>query len=68
MDDVMRFMVYCAELYRQRSGLSGPEVMDLFEGYDVLRYIEECCGALHVTGIEYICDDLDSLTDNFRNR
>lgn len=61
MDDIMRFMVYCTELYRLHRGLTGPEVMDLFERFDVLRYIEESYGALQVTGIEYICDDLDGL-------
>lgn len=35
--------------------------MDLFDRYDILRYIEECYGALHVTGIEYIFNDLDGL-------
>lgn len=63
MDEKMRFSVYCTELFRTRHALSGDQVMNLFRVYGVLDYLDECYGALHVMGADYILEDLESLID-----
>lgn len=57
----MAFAVYCVELYRNRHGMSGSQVMDLFMDRGLLEYVIEHHGALHVMGDACILDDLESL-------
>lgn len=57
----MAFAVYCVELYRNRHGMSGSQVMDLFMDRGLLEYVIEHHEALHVLGDACILDDLKSL-------
>lgn len=61
MDPKMEFAVFCTEMYRAKHNLTGSQVMDLFERNRILDYIDDCYGALHVMGTDYILDDIDSL-------
>lgn len=57
----MVFAVYCVELYRNRHGMSGSQVMDLFMDRGLLEYVIEHHEVLHVLGDACILDDLESL-------
>lgn len=59
VDEKIDFLVYCIENYKNVKGLKGKEVIELFNRYRVLDYINASYEALHTTGKEYIIDDLD---------
>ncbi len=60
MSKELPFIVLCAEEYKKSYGLTGKEVMDLFNKYSVCEYIKEFYEVLHTTGTKYIIDDIDS--------
>ncbi len=55
----MRFTVFCMENYKVYRKLTGREVLELFERYDVFEYIREFYDVLHTTGHNYINRDID---------
>jgi len=63
MDEKIDFLVYCIENYKNTKALKGKEIIELFEKYHLIDYINTSYGALHTTGKEYIIDDLDLYID-----
>lgn len=59
MDDRINFTVYCIEEYKTAKGMNGKSVIDLFNLYRVIDYINDYYEALHTTGRQYIVDDID---------
>lgn len=58
------FLVYCIEQYKAAKNLTGKQVSELFEQYNVWEYIYSCFEALHTTGENYIIADIDSFIEN----
>ena len=54
-----KFLVYCLEMYRAAKGMSGKQAIELFKKYGVSDYVLSCYEALHVTGTNYIVEDID---------
>lgn len=54
-----KFMIYCAEQYKNAKGLTGRQLSELFTKYGVWEYVYSCFEALHTTGNHYIIDDID---------
>ena len=48
--DKGNFLNYCAEIYKDNKGLSGKELSQLFNKYNIWNFIYECYEALHTTG------------------
>ncbi|MCL2093838.1 MAG: DUF3791 domain-containing protein [Treponema sp.] len=63
MENKTKFLVYCIELYKTAYKISGKETMRIFTEKRIMEYIEECYGALHTTGPQYIIEDISSLID-----
>ena len=59
MSKELPFLVYCVEAYKNQKGLSGREVITLFNRYSVCEYIQAFYEALHTTGTAYIVNDID---------
>ena len=59
MSKELRFTVFCMENYKVYRKLTGREVLELFERYDVFEYIREFYDVLHTTGHNYINRDID---------
>ena len=53
------FLIYCMERYRYLKGLSGAEVADIFDRYDIYGYITKYFESLHTMGDYYIVQDID---------
>ena len=53
------FVVLCVEMYKNNKGITGKEVMDLFNKYSVCEYIKSFYDVLHTTGTKYIINDID---------
>ena len=54
-----RFLVFCIEMYRTARNLTGKQVFELFNQYDVIDYILSCYDVLHTFGHQYIVEDID---------
>ncbi|MDO5582026.1 MAG: DUF3791 domain-containing protein [Planctomycetia bacterium] len=59
MSESARFMIYCLERYRFARQLSGKEVIALFRQYKILEYLMNFYPVLHITGDQYIINDID---------
>lgn len=60
MSKEIPFIIYCIEEYKSQKGMTGREVIDLFDKYLVCQYIQLFYESLHTTGANYIVDDIDS--------
>ncbi|HIS36048.1 TPA: DUF3791 domain-containing protein [Candidatus Scatousia excrementigallinarum] len=60
MSKEIPFIIYCIEEYKSQKGMTGREVIDLFNKYSVCQYIQLFYESLHTTGANYIVDDIDS--------
>jgi hypothetical protein len=68
MDEKMRFMAYCAEIYKREKELTGKEVYSLFAEYGVWHYVHDCFDALHTTGALYTVENIDKYIKNRREK
>ncbi len=53
------FMVYATEVYRSAKGLTGKEVAELFDKYDVMPFLVRFFETLHVQGDGNIVAEID---------
>lgn len=58
-----KFLTYCVELYKNAKDLTGRQVVDLFDQYDLWGYIMNYFEALHTTGPGYIINDIDEFIE-----
>ena len=59
MDKEGKFLIYCIERYRNIKGLSGVEVVKLFNEYGIMDFIRQFFDLLHINGDEYIVQEID---------
>ncbi|CDD92697.1 putative uncharacterized protein [Coprobacillus sp. CAG:826] len=59
MSKELPFMILCVEEYKNQKGMTGKDVMNLFNRYSVCEYIKDFYEVLHTTGTRYIVDDID---------
>jgi hypothetical protein len=59
MSKELPFIVLCIEEYKNQKGMSGKEVVDLFNKYSVCEYIQAFYEVLHTTGTRYMVNDID---------
>lgn len=53
------FAIFCIEEYKLAKGMSGDEVVALFNKYSIIQYLERYYDALHTKGIKYLINDID---------
>lgn len=58
------FTVFCVESYKAYKGMTGKQVVSLFEKYDVFDYIHEFYNILHTAGYQYINRNIDEYLIN----
>ncbi|MCM1321832.1 MAG: DUF3791 domain-containing protein [Bacteroides sp.] len=58
------FLIYCMERYRYAKNLTGAEVAELFDTYDIYEYILCFFESLHTLGENLIVQDIDSRISN----
>ncbi len=59
LDEPGKFVIYSIERYRQIKGLSGREVIRLFNEWQVLEFIREFFDLLHLNGDQCLVQDID---------
>lgn len=67
-NDIMLFVIFCIENYKDEMNISVEETMFLFSEYDVFSYLRVGYDALHTQGKEYIMEDIEDLLKVRRNR
>ncbi len=59
MSKESEFTVFCMECYKEHRNLTGCEVLNHFEKYNLFDYLYEFFDVLHTTGENYINCDID---------
>ena len=62
--EVLKFKLFCVEMYKLKYNMSGKEVIDLFNKYDVLNFIEDIYDVLHTLSDDIIVSDINEYIDN----
>lgn len=61
--DIAYFLAFCMEQYKHVKGLSGQEVLALFDHYGVLEYLSEYYDVLHSQSRQWIIEDIEEFID-----
>ena len=61
--DIAYFLAFCMEQYKHVKGLSGQEVLALFDQFGVLEYLSKHYEVLHSQGRQWIIEDIEELID-----
>lgn len=61
MSETMKFKIYCIEQYRRAHGMAAPDVVDLFEKYDVYSFLD--LPALQWQSLENTVMDIDEFIE-----
>lgn len=64
MSKELPFIILCLEEYKNNKGMTGKEVVGLFNKYSVFDYIRSFYEVLHTTGTRYIIHDIDLYIDS----
>lgn len=67
MSKESQFLIYCMERYRYSKKLSGKELSDLFDKYNVYDYIISFFESLHTMGENLIIQDIDEFITESQN-
>ena len=54
--DILYFISFCIEQYKHEMGVSGSEVMDLFDRSGLLDYLSENYEVLHTQGHRWLIE------------
>ncbi len=57
--NVVYFVSFCIEQYKMHKGLSGGEVMKLFDQNGVTDYLAENFDVLHTQGAQWLMQEID---------
>ena len=60
----LSFKTFCIELYAERRGIPGNEVLVLFEKNGILKMLDEDYDILHGHGFDYILNDIETILEN----
>lgn len=60
MSERGKFLIYVVERYKSTHGLTGKEVAEIFDKYQVWEYVYDTADALHTTGENYILYDIET--------
>jgi len=59
MSKELDFLVYCIEIVKRARNLTGVQVYNLFEKYDLFNFVTDFFDLLHVHGENYILEDIN---------
>ena len=59
MAEIVKFKIFCLELYKNEHNLKGSETLHLFKKYGVLEYLGSFYDVLHSYGAGYLVQDID---------
>ena len=62
-EDKLLFTFFCIEEYKAQHGMTGEEVVKLFEKYGVTDFLMDGFDELHTHGRNMILDDIDKFIE-----
>ena len=62
--EILKFKLFCVEMYKLKYNLTGKEVISLFNKYDVLNFIEDIYDVLHTLSDDIIVSDINEYINN----
>lgn len=62
--EILKFKLFCVEMYKLKYNMSGKEAIDLFNKYDVLNFIEDIYDVLHTLSDDIIVSDINEYINN----
>ena len=62
--EILKFKLFCVEMYKLKYNMSGKEVIDLFNKYDVLSFIEDIYDVLHTLSDDIVVSDINEYINN----
>ena len=57
--DIAYFLSFCIEQYKNEKGMNGAEVLNTFNKYGVLDYLNNHFEILHTQNRQWILEDID---------
>lgn len=57
--DILYFVSFCVEQYKMRKGISGSEVMALFDKCGVTEYLCNHYDVLHTQGASWLMEEIE---------
>jgi hypothetical protein len=51
-------VIFCLEEYRKELNINGEEAIEVFENYNVFKFLEEYYEVLHTQSMKYIIDEI----------
>jgi hypothetical protein len=58
------FIIFCMEAYRKKYKLSGQNIFEIFQKFDIFLFLEKGYDVLHTQSIEYIVSEIHELIKN----
>ena len=62
--EILKFKLFCVEMYKLKYNMSGKEVISLFNKYVVLNFIEDIYDVLHTLSDDIIVSDINEYINN----
>lgn len=62
--DILFFVAFCIEGYKNKHGLSGEDASALFDRYGIKEYLSKHYDILHTQGMPWILEEIEELTGN----
>lgn len=59
--DILYFVAFCLESFKNKHGISGKEASDLFDKYGVKQYLVKNYDVLHTQGMPWILEEIDEI-------
>jgi hypothetical protein len=59
MSKETKFLIYAIEYYRNKKGLSGAEVAELFSSYDIYQLVKDNYFLYHIESPDHFVNDID---------
>lgn len=57
--DILYFIAFCSEGYKDRTGLSGETVSELFDRKGIKQYLAENYEVLHTQSLPWILEEIE---------
>ena len=57
--DILYFVAFCIEGYKNKHGLSGEAASNLFDQHGIKQYLSEHFDVLHTQGMPWILEEIE---------
>ena len=57
--DILYFIAFCLEAYKNKHDLSGDEASKLFDRYGIKKYLSDNYDVLHTQGVPWLLEEIE---------